>query len=211
VHAGRRIHTATLDAPKHPRTASETPPRRQPAEPRALSRERRQRPRQPSQGVPPAHPDAPARPHPSLPQAGPSGEPGGLGGPLAPRAADLRLSIAAPAVVHPRGAFTYRIRLANKGPATPDAVTVRSLLPAGVVRTGSSLPGGVGGYAGERDATLVLGRLAPGRSMTARFRVRVRPKVRGDLVAWSGIVYTGGVRDRSPGDNTATVTTRIER
>lgn len=200
THTGRRIHTATLAAPRRTpsptaRTASMRPPAGRPT---LRSRHREPRPRPPVHGVPP--------------QVSPP-EPSGLRGPLPerPRPADLKLSITAPAVVRPRDAFTYAIRLANRGPGTPDSITVRSLLPAGVVRTGSSLPDGVGGYAGGRDATLVLGRLAPGRSMTTRFRVRVRPKARGDLVAWSGVVYSGGVPDRRPGDNTAKVTTRIDR
>jgi hypothetical protein len=222
THAGRRIHTATLGTPRRTpsptaRTAPEAPPRRPPAE-RQIPRSARHR--EPRHGRPPASPqERPSPPQPEgppiqpPPQETPAPPGSGLGG-LLPRprqAADLRLSITAPAVVRPRGAFTYAIRLANRGPGTPGAITVRSLLPAGVVRTGSSLPDGVGGYADGRDATLVLGRLPPGRSMTARFRVRVRPDARDELVAWSGISYIGDVRDRRPRDNIATVTTRIDR
>lgn len=196
THTGRRIHATEPRTPSPAvRTATPVRPPVQRQAPR--TRHHEPRPRPPAHGVPP-------RPSPSV---------SGLGGPLAgrPRPADLRVSITAPKVVRPRGAFSYAVRLANRGPGTPDAITVRSLLPAGVVRTGSSLPDGVGGYAGGRDATLVMGRLAPGRSVTTRFRVRVRPKVRGDLVAWSGVVYSGGAPDRRPGDNTATFTTRVER
>jgi uncharacterized repeat protein (TIGR01451 family) len=123
--------------------------------------------------------------------------------------ADLRVSVAAPRTVKPGGAYSYRIRLANQGPATPSAITVRNLLPKGVVRTGSALPDGVGGYAGGRDATLVMPRLAPGGTATVRFDVRVRPGAHGDLVARSKIVYVGGVRLRRPRENAASVSTRV--
>ena len=132
----------------------------------------------------------------------------GAGGQPAPTA-DLRVSIAAPHTVKSGGSYTYRIRLANRGPSTPSVITVRNLLPKGVTRTGSTLPDGVGGYAGSRDATLVMPRLAPGRSATVRFNVRVRPKVRGDLVARSRIAYAGGVRVRRPGEGSSKVSTRI--
>jgi hypothetical protein len=123
--------------------------------------------------------------------------------------ADLRVSIAAPPSVKRGGSYTYRIRLANRGPGTPSEITVRTILPAGVVRTGSMLPNGVGGYAGGRDATLVMRRLAPGRSATVRFSVRVRPTSRGELVARSRIAYIGGVRDRRPRDNSSRVSTHV--
>lgn len=196
THAGRRIHPSILGAER--RTPAPTvrarlePPRRQ----RYAGREP-----SPVRGVPPA------LPRPRSPSA-----PNALGARATPRpwkAADLGLSLAAPAAVRPRGRFTYTIKLANRGPGTPDAITVRNMLPPGVDRTGSTIPRGVGGYAGGRDATLVVGRLAPGRSVTARLRVRVRRTTTGDLVARSRIVYSGGVRDRRPGDNAASVTTRI--
>ncbi len=123
--------------------------------------------------------------------------------------ADLRVSIVAPRTVRPGGVYSYRIRLANRGPATPSAVTVRNLLPKGVERTGSALPDGVGGYAGGRDATLVMPRLAPGADATVRFDVRVRPRAHGDLVARSRIAYVAGVRLRRPRENTASVSTRV--
>lgn len=123
--------------------------------------------------------------------------------------ADLRVSISAPRTVQKGGAFTYRIKLANRGPGTPSAITVRSLLPKDVVRTGSTLPDGVGGYAGGRDATLVMPRLAPGGSATARFDVRVSPKAHGDLVAHTRIAYVGGARLRRPRESTASVSTRV--
>jgi uncharacterized repeat protein (TIGR01451 family) len=124
--------------------------------------------------------------------------------------ADLRVTIVAPPSVRPGGLYTYRVRLANRGPGTPSAVTVRNVLPKGVVRTGSTLPDGVGGYAGGRDATLVMPRLAPGRSATARFDVRVRPGVRGELVAHSRIAHVEGVRMRHPHDGASTAATRVE-
>lgn len=125
------------------------------------------------------------------------------------RAPDLRISIAAPRSARPGGTYTYRVRLANHGPGTSRAITVRSLLPKGVVRTGSALPDGAGGYAGSRDATLVMPRLAPGRSATARFEVRVRPKAHGDLVARTRIAHVGGARGPRPDGYTARVSTRV--
>lgn len=119
----------------------------------------------------------------------------------------LRVSIAAPRTVRPGGTYTYRVRLANRGPGTPDDITVRNVLPSGVERTGSSLPGGAGGYAGGRDTTLVLPRLAPGRSATARFVVRVRPTTRGELVARSRVAYVDGAR--MPAGPAARVATRV--
>jgi uncharacterized repeat protein (TIGR01451 family) len=111
-------------------------------------------------------------------------------------AGGLSVSIEAPRTVRPGGTYAYRIHLANRGRVTPGEITVRNTLPAGVVRTGTSLPGGAGGYAGGRDTTLVLPRLAPGRSATAQFVVRVRRGAHGELVARSRIASVGGARVR---------------
>jgi uncharacterized repeat protein (TIGR01451 family) len=124
-------------------------------------------------------------------------------------AAGLRLSIEAPRSVRPGGTYAYRIRLANRGQATPGEITVRNTLPAGVERTSTSLPGGAGGYAGGRDTTLVLPRLPPGRSATARFVVRVRPKAHGELVARTRIASVGGARVPRTGTSVSRVATRI--
>jgi uncharacterized repeat protein (TIGR01451 family) len=121
----------------------------------------------------------------------------------------LRVSIDAPRTVRPGGTYAYRIRLANRGPGTPGEVTVRNTLPADVVRTGTSLPGGVGGYAGGRDTTLVLPRLAPGRSATARFVVRVRRRAHGELVARSRIASVDGARVPRTAENFSSVATRV--
>lgn len=124
-------------------------------------------------------------------------------------AAGLRVSIDAPHTVRPGGTYTYRIRLANHGRGTPGEITVHNTLPSGVERTGTSLPGGAGGYAGGRDTTLVMPRLAPGRSATARFVVRVRRTARGELVARSRIASVAGTRVPRTHDNAARVATRI--
>lgn len=131
------------------------------------------------------------------------------GRPQRDQAADLNVSLTAPPTVRPGGTYAYRIVITNRGPGAPDAVTIRTILPKDVVRTGSSLPDGVGGYAGGRDATLVLRRLPAGGSTAATFVVRARPNARGDLVARSRIIYIGGARDHRLRDNTATVTTRV--
>ncbi|GAA0325540.1 DUF11 domain-containing protein [Actinoallomurus spadix] len=132
----------------------------------------------------------------------PSGE-----GPARP--ADLELSIVAPPTVRPGGRFSYAVRLTNHGPGTPGPVTVRSALPPGTVRTGAWLPTGVDGYTGAREAALVVRRLEPGRSLAARFDVRVLPDARGELVARGRIAAAGGVPDPVPGDDTAQVSTLI--
>jgi uncharacterized repeat protein (TIGR01451 family) len=124
-------------------------------------------------------------------------------------AAGLSVTIDAPRTVRPGGTYTYRIRLANRGRGTPGEITVRNTLPSGVVRTGTSLPGGAGGYAGGRDTTLVMPRLAPGRSATARFAVRVRRKAHGELVARSRIASIDGTRVSRAGGNVAKVATRV--
>ncbi|MGH3380652.1 MAG: hypothetical protein ACRDP6_38555 [Actinoallomurus sp.] len=123
--------------------------------------------------------------------------------------AGLHVSIEAPRTVRPGGTYAYRIRLTNHGSETPGEITVRNTLPEGVVRTGASLPGGVGGYAGGRDATLVMPRLAPGRSATARFVVRVRKTARGRLVARSRIASVDGERAPRGDGNVATAATRV--
>jgi uncharacterized repeat protein (TIGR01451 family) len=123
--------------------------------------------------------------------------------------AGLRVSIEAPRTVKAGGTYAYRIRLANRGPGTPGEITVRNTLPAGVERTGTSLPDGVGGYAGGRDTTLVMPRLVPGSSATARFVVRVRRKAHGRLVARSRIASIGGERVPRTGGNVSTVATRV--
>lgn len=124
-------------------------------------------------------------------------------------AAGLQVSIDAPRTVRPGGTYTYRVRLANRGPGTPGEITVHNTLPSGVERTGTSLPGGVGGYAGGRDTTLVMPRLAPGRSATARFVVRVRRKAHGELVARSRIASIAGTRVPRTRENAVRVATRI--
>jgi uncharacterized repeat protein (TIGR01451 family) len=129
--------------------------------------------------------------------------------PAAP-AAGLHVAIDAPRTVRTGGTYTYRIRLANRGPGTPGEITVHNTLPSGVERTGTSLPGGVGGYAGGRDTTLVMPRLAPGRSATARFVVRVRRTARGELVARSRIASVAGTRVPRTRENAARVATRID-
>ncbi len=124
-------------------------------------------------------------------------------------AVGLRISIDAPHTVRPGGAYTYRIRLANRGPGTPGEITVHNTLPADVDRTGTSLPGGAGGYAGGRDTTLVVPRLAPGRVATARFAVRVRHGARGSLVARSRITSIDGARAPRTGGNVSSVATLV--
>jgi hypothetical protein len=87
---------------------------------------------------------------------------------------------------------------------------VHNTLPAGVVRTGTSLSDGVGGYAGGRDTTLVLPRLGPGRSATARFVVRVRRGARGELVARSRIASVDGARVPASGGSVAQAATLVK-
>ena len=123
--------------------------------------------------------------------------------------AGLRVSIEAPRKVRPGGTYAYRVRLANHGPGTPGEITVRNTLPSGVVRTRTSLPDGAGGYAGGRDTTLVMPRLAPGRSATARFVVRVRRKAHGRLIARSRIADIGGAHAPRTGGSVATAATRV--
>lgn len=127
----------------------------------------------------------------------------------APPAGGLHVSIEAPRHVRPGGTYAYRVRLANHGTATPGEITVYNTLPSGVVRTGTSLPGGAGGYAGGRDTTLVMPRLAPGRSATARFVVRVRRTAHGRLVARSRIASVGGERAPRTRGSVATAATQI--
>jgi uncharacterized repeat protein (TIGR01451 family) len=124
-------------------------------------------------------------------------------------AAGLQVFIDAPRTVRPGGTYTYRMRLANRGPGTPGEITVHNTLPSGVERTATSLPGGAGGYAGGRDTTLVMPRLAPGRSATARFVVRVRHKAHGELVARSRIASVDGARVPRTRENAARVATRV--
>jgi uncharacterized repeat protein (TIGR01451 family) len=134
-----------------------------------------------------------------------------LGRSAARRVSGLRVSIEAPRHVRPGGTYAYRVRLANHGPGTPGEITVRNTLPSGVVRTGTSLPDGVGGYAGGRDTTLVMPRLAPGRSATARFVVRVRRSAHGRLVARSRIASVGGERAPRTGESVSTTATEVGR
>ncbi|HZE32920.1 MAG TPA: hypothetical protein VE198_15970 [Actinoallomurus sp.] len=143
------------------------------------------------------------------PSSGPTVPPAARSARHAGPAAGLSVTIDAPRSVRPGGTYTYRIRLENHGPGTPGEITVRNTLPSGVVRTGTSLPGGAGGYAGGRDTTLVMPRLAPGRSATARFAVRVRRKAHGELVARSRIASIGGIRVPRAGGHVAKVSTRV--
>ncbi|MCO5993425.1 DUF11 domain-containing protein [Actinoallomurus rhizosphaericola] len=157
--------------------------------------------------TPPDRPADRSSPHPSgrsspRPADRPSGE-----GPARP--ADLELSIVAPPTVRPGGRLSYSVRLTNHGPGTPGPITVRSVLPPGTVRTGAWLPTGVDGYTGDRETALVVRRLEPGRSLAARFDVRVPPDARGELVARGRIAAVGGVPDPVPDDDTAQVSTLV--
>jgi uncharacterized repeat protein (TIGR01451 family) len=125
------------------------------------------------------------------------------------RPADLELSIVAPPTVRPGGRFSYSVRLTNHGPGTPGPITVRSVLPPGTVRTGAWLPTGVDGYTGARDAALVVHRLEPGRSLAARFDVRLLPETRGELVTRGRIAVIGGAPDHVPDDDAAQVSTIV--
>jgi hypothetical protein len=71
------------------------------------------------------------------------------------------------------------------------------------------LPDGTGGYAGGRDTTLVVPRLAPGEAATARFAVRVRRGTRGELVASSRITSVDGSRVPRTGGSVSRVATQI--
>lgn len=123
--------------------------------------------------------------------------------------ADLRLTITAPSRVRQGAIFSYTIQVANHGPATPSEVTVRNMLPKGVTRTGAVVPKGVGGYAGGQQATLVLPRIAVGRSVVVALKVRANRGTHGTVTAHGAIVYTAGVRLIDPRHATARATTRV--
>ncbi|MFL6057014.1 MAG: hypothetical protein ACJ72W_29570 [Actinoallomurus sp.] len=125
------------------------------------------------------------------------------------RPADLELSIVAPPTVRSGGRFSYSVRLTNHGPGTPGPITVRSVLPPGTVRAGAWLPTGVDGYTGARDAALVVHRLEPGRSLVARFDVKVLPETRGELVTRGRIAAIVGAPDHVPDDDAAQVSTVV--
>jgi uncharacterized repeat protein (TIGR01451 family) len=109
------------------------------------------------------------------------------------RAADLRLTVTAPPTAQKGDPFTYTLRVANNGPATPSAVVVRVLLPLGAVRIGAQLPNGVGGEADGRFGQLVLPQLRPGTSLS--MSITVKPQQAGTLVNTARITYVEGVRD----------------
>ncbi|MCW2885105.1 MAG: hypothetical protein QOE54_5346 [Streptosporangiaceae bacterium] len=124
-------------------------------------------------------------------------------GAVAP-AADVRLTVTAPATVVAGDSFTYTLRVANQGPATPSAVVVRILLPEGTVRTGAQLPNGVGGEADGRFGQLVLPPIKPGTSLT--MGITVQSQRAGTLVNTTRISYVEGVRDARPRPAVTTVT-----
>ncbi|GAB3967750.1 hypothetical protein GCM10029978_035810 [Actinoallomurus acanthiterrae] len=71
------------------------------------------------------------------------------------------------------------------------------------------MPTGVDGYTSAREAALIVRRLEPGRSLAARFDVRVLPEARGELVARGRIAAIGGASDRDPDDDAAQVSTVV--
>jgi uncharacterized repeat protein (TIGR01451 family) len=167
-------------------------------------------PSSPSSAVPLSSPPRHRLPVPPVAPAGVAGA-AVAGTTLAAAAplADLRLTITAPSRVAPGATYLYTIRVANHGPATPSEVTVRNTLPTGVTRTGARLPKGVGGYAGAHEATLVLPKIAPGRSMVMALKVRANRTTHGQVTAHSKIVYTAGARLTDPKHATAKATTHI--
>jgi uncharacterized repeat protein (TIGR01451 family) len=113
--------------------------------------------------------------------------------PTAAPAATVRLTVTAPATARTGEPFTYTLRVANQGPATPASVVVRVLLPEGTVRTGASLPSGVGGEADGRFGQLVLPAMRPGTSLTMAITVQARQP--GTLVNTARITSVEGVPD----------------
>ncbi|MCW2914955.1 MAG: hypothetical protein JWN52_3023 [Actinomycetia bacterium] len=120
------------------------------------------------------------------------------------RTADLRLTVTAPRTARKGDSFTYTVRVANNGTATPSAVVVRIMLPQGTVRTGAHLPNGVGGEAAGRFGQLVLPPMKPGTSLT--MSITVKAQTAGTLVNSTRITHVEGARDVASHPDVRTIT-----
>jgi uncharacterized repeat protein (TIGR01451 family) len=120
------------------------------------------------------------------------------------RTADLRLTVTAPRTARKGDSFTYTVRVANNGTATPSAVVVRIMLPQGTVRTAAHLPNGVGGEAAGRFGQLVLPPMKPGTSLT--MSITVKAQTAGTLVNSTRITHVEGARDVASHPDVRTIT-----
>lgn len=119
------------------------------------------------------------------------------------RTADLVLEKTAPATARAGAPISYRLKVANRGPAAAENVFVHA---SGPVRL---LVGNAACVPEQRGFVCGVGSLRPGETRTLRFKVLPAGNVRTGRVLVYGSRVTSSTIDPHPGNNSATVRTRM--
>ncbi len=132
------------------------------------------------------------------PQPAPAPQPG------PPGTADLSVAkTAGPSPVGVGRSLTYRIAVANFGPAAAEAATLRDTLPGSV--DFASVSTSHGSCSGTQVVTCQLGTLP--RDTTATVRIVVRPRALGNIA--NAVSVSSTTTDSFAGNNSARITTRV--
>lgn len=119
------------------------------------------------------------------------------------RTADLVLEKTAPATARAGAPISYELKVGNRGPATAENVFVHA---SGPVRL---LVGNAACVPERRGFVCGVGSLRPGETRTLRFKVLPAGNVRAGKVLQYGSRVTSSTTDPRPGNNSATVRTRM--
>ncbi|WP_433247853.1 hypothetical protein [Actinomadura nitritigenes] len=119
------------------------------------------------------------------------------------RTADLVMQKTAPATARAGAPVSYQLKIGNRGPATAEDVFVHA---SGPVRL---LVGNAACVPERRGFVCGVGSLRPGETRTLRFKVLPAGNVRAGKVLQYGSRVTSSTIDPRPGNNSATVRTRM--
>ncbi|MGI5327483.1 hypothetical protein [Actinomadura nitritigenes] len=119
------------------------------------------------------------------------------------RTADLVMEKTAPATARAGAPISYELKVGNRGPATAENVFVHA---SGPVRL---LVGNAACVPERRGFVCGVGSLRPGETRTLRFKVMPAGNVRAGKVLRYGSRVTSSTVDPRPGNNSATVRTRM--
>ncbi|MER6817905.1 DUF11 domain-containing protein [Spirillospora sp. NPDC000708] len=119
------------------------------------------------------------------------------------RTADLVMQKTAPATARAGAPISYQLKIGNRGPATAENVFVHA---SGPVRL---LVGNAACVPERRGFVCGVGSLRPGETRTLRFKVLPAGNVRAGKVLQYASRVTSSTIDPRPGNNSATVRTRM--